>query len=164
MARSRKVALERPLDPGCGTTSRRVRCRERLVLLFQQAVVNAYNSLLGPMLDHDFDGSARFPLSARPRAAGTSLLLAGCHDTSAPAGAQVVELYNGKIDRPGIVGEALSVDELVAAAHGARAAEHPVLAYWDTTVGYTDQGIGDTVYDVGPHGLHGSVRNVPCGR
>ena len=36
-----------------------------------------------------------------------------------------------------------------------------LLAYWDTTAGYTANGIGDRLVDRGPHGLHGRGRNHP---
>ncbi len=35
------------------------------------------------------------------------------------------------------------------------------MAYWDTTEGYTDDGIGDVVRDVGPYGLHANGYNRP---
>ena len=35
------------------------------------------------------------------------------------------------------------------------------IAYWDTTAGYTDAGIGDRVLDTGPHGLHALGVNRP---
>ncbi len=36
-----------------------------------------------------------------------------------------------------------------------------MLAYWDTSLGYTDRGIGDTVIDTGPHHLHAEGVNCP---
>ncbi len=130
------------------------------VRLFQQAVVNAYNSLLAPILPTVWDANEVFAVAVHPVAAQTSLLLAGCHGDAA-AKAQVIEVYNGKIDRPGIVAAALDAEELAASALGQRPARHAVVAYWDTTAGYTDAGIGDVVYDLGPFALNGTGRNRP---
>jgi N,N-dimethylformamidase len=62
--------------------------------------------------------------------------------------------YNGKIDRSGIVGRALSLDEMKALADNGGVIADP-LVFWDTTDGYGPDGIDDVVRDQGPNGLHG---------
>lgn len=157
-----EVALDKPLQAKLWYfVAAAYDAKSGRVRLFQKAVLNAYNSLLAPLLPNTYDASGVMTLAAQPAPAGTSLLLAGSHDTAAPGAVQVKALYNGKIDRPGLVGAALDEDELVACAHGERAAGHPVIAYWDTTAGYTDEGIGDTVYDLGPLAMNGHGRNRP---
>ena len=44
---------------------------------------------------------------------------------------------------------------------GGAPATQAVIAAWDTTAGYGATGIGDTVVDTGPHGLHGEGVNRP---
>ena len=55
----------------------------------------------------------------------------------------------------------LSRDEFDHICSGGKPPENDIVAYWDTTAGYTDTGIGDTVMDVGPHGLHATGINKP---
>ncbi len=129
--------------------------------LYQRAVINAYNSLLAPILDGGYDDSAGFDCSLRPAAAGCSALLAAWHDSAAVRGAQVTALYNGKIDRPGVISGALDDNQLTQLAGGARPATSNVVAYWDTSAGYTAHGIGDEVIDQGPHRLNGHGYNRP---
>ena len=67
--------------------------------------------------------------------------------------------YNGKIDRPRLIGRALSAAEGLAVAWDAMSHERntQVVAAWDFS---RDIG-GDAISDAGPNGLHGRTVNVP---
>ena len=67
--------------------------------------------------------------------------------------------YNGKIDRPCLIGRALSTDERSAMAGGAipHEGDAQVIGAWDFS---RDIG-GSTISDVGPNGLHGRTVNLP---
>jgi len=71
------------------------------------------------------------------------------------------DMYFGKIDRPGVCGRVLSRAELDAIRQGGRPPQDGLVAYWDTTAGYSPQGIGHRVIDTGPHGLHATGVNHP---
>ena len=131
------------------------------VELYQEAVVNAYNSHLSPLLPLDDGTRVAGALALTPQAAGVDLLLAGFHDEHAGHGRVVVGLFNGKLDRPGIQAGALGLAELTRLREGQAPQAASTLAYWDTAAGYSENGIGDRVVDVGPHGLHGLGYNRP---
>jgi N,N-dimethylformamidase len=131
------------------------------VELYQEAVVNAYNSHLSPLLELDDGTRVAGALALTPQAAGVDLLLAGFHDQRAGHGPVVVGLFNGKLDRPGIQAGALGLAELTRLKEGQLPQAASTVAYWDTSAGYTDDGIGDRVVDTGPHGLHGQGYNRP---
>ena len=130
-------------------------------VLFQEPVVNSYNSLLSPMVPYDYACHVKEKLRVVPAGGDVTFLMAGCNDHNEGRGAFVSQIYNGKIDRCGVHGEVLSRDELMAICRGAKPPEAGLLAYWDTTVGYTDKGIGDQVVDTGPHKLHANGVNRP---
>ena len=105
-------------------------------------------------------------LSARlevdPAAADADFLWAATQDRSGERGAFASQLYNGKIDRAGVAGAVLGRDALDRArAAGGAPASDAVIAAWDTTAGYSETGIDDTVVDTGPNGLHGQGVNRP---
>ena len=131
------------------------------VELYQEAVVNAYNSHLSPLLPLDDGTRVAGALALTPQAAGADLLLAGYHDQRAGHGPVVVGLFNGKLDRPGIQAGALGLAELMRLKDGLAPQAAGTVAYWDTSAGYTENGIGDRVVDTGPHGLHGQGYNRP---
>ena len=131
------------------------------VRLHQRAVINAYNSLLAPILPATYDADDDLACAVQAAASATSLLLAASHDASAAPGARISELYNGKIDRPGIAGGVLDDAMLAALAAGERPTNIATIAYWDTTAGYTAHGIGDVVVDSGSRGLNGQGVNRP---
>lgn len=128
--------------------------------LYQEPVVNAYNSLLSRIvpLSHTSHVTAR--VSVVPTCPARSLLFAGFHARGSH-GDCVGGLYNGKIDRAGMQGRVLSRADLDALRDGGEPPPDGRLARWDTTEGYSDRGIGDTVVDTGPHGLHGRGYNRP---
>jgi N,N-dimethylformamidase len=73
-------------------------------------------------------------------------------------------LFNGKIDRSGVYTRALARADIEALAKGADPSQQGLLAYWDPTANLTREGVGDTIPDTGPHGLHmqGVNRPVRC--
>lgn len=127
----------------------------------QIPMVNAYNSLLGPALEHDDEVHTTGSLDAVPAAHGGDLLLAGYEDADPHLGTRVVGLYNGKIDRCGVQAGVMQESLLAELASGGEPPAPDIIARWNTTAGYTDDGIGDVVQDVGPHELHGSGVNRP---
>lgn len=130
--------------------------------LYQEPVVNRYNSLLGKVAPLDYRSHVsevlRFRARNRPE---TPFLIAGSRDWHDLRGDFVSQCYCGKIDRPGMSGRVLSRDELDRIRLGNPPPADGLLAYWDTTAGYTDHGIGDTVIDIGPYRLHAAGYNRP---
>lgn len=64
--------------------------------------------------------------------------------------------YNGRIERPMLIGGALETGEVLRRASGA--AEGAVLAAWD----FARDMSGTAVVDTGPNGLHGTLVNLPA--
>ncbi|MBR1165108.1 N,N-dimethylformamidase beta subunit family domain-containing protein [Bradyrhizobium elkanii] len=130
--------------------------------LYQEGVVNRYNSVLGKVAPLDLSSHVSEIFRFRPKhLADTPFLMAGSRDWHEKRGHFVSQLYCGKIDRPGLFDRVLGRDELDLIRSGHRPPAKGMLAYWDTTHGYTDQGIGDTVTDVGPFNLHAKGYNRP---
>jgi N,N-dimethylformamidase len=130
--------------------------------LYQEPVINRYNSLLSRIVPFEYRSHVSQSLRARPgQLADAEFLIGGAGDRNPARGGFVGQCYSGKIDRCGVHGGALSRAEL----DGVRAGNPPPasgqLAYWDTTAGYTDTGIGDRVIDVGPYKLHADGVNRP---
>lgn len=121
-----------------------------------EPVVNAYNSRLSVIVPELIANEASSTSTVRANPPAQPLLIAGAH-----VGDAVGDLYNGKIDRAGIHARVLSSDELCAIRDGAMPPAAGLLTYWDTTSGYTAQGIGDRLVDRGPHGMHGLGVNRP---
>jgi len=127
--------------------------------LRQIGVQNAWNSHIGPVAPFDHDCHVVETLRCSPAKPDAPFLIAGAHEENAERGRFVSMLFNGKIDRCGMVPRALSPDDMEAIARGEAPADP--LAYWDTTAGYSDRGIGTTIEDTGPHGLHAEGVNRP---
>jgi N,N-dimethylformamidase len=127
--------------------------------LRQISVQNAWNSHIGPVAPFDHNSHVVETLRCKPVVADAPFLIAGAHEENPERGKFVSMLYNGKIDRPGMVGRALSAEEMAQIAKGAPPADP--IAYWDTTEGYDDRGIGPDLLDVGPHKLHAKGVNRP---
>jgi len=134
------------------------------VTVHQRGMVSSYNSLLSPALACDYGGTSQRRVDLSPRNdPETEFLLAGCN-VSGPDGKRAVgELYNGKIDRCGIVSRVLEGDEIGALASDVERGEllERTVAHWDPTVGYGPSGIDDIIRDVGPHQLHAYGHNRP---
>lgn len=130
--------------------------------LYQIGVVNRYNSLIGPVVPADYDSRIIENLCIAPAAPGPDVpfLWAGASEENERRGRFVGMLYSGKIDRAGVAATALPAEAIEALA---RSGEAPAdfLAHWDTTRNYSDSGIGDTIVDIGPHGLHAEGVNRP---
>ena len=98
----------------------------------------------------------------RPALPEDSGFLIGAATERNPArGAFFSQCYNGKIDRCGVQGAALDRAALDAIRDGGPPDAAGVLAYWDTSAGYTERGIGDLVMDTGPQQLHAEGVNRP---
>jgi N,N-dimethylformamidase len=132
----------------------------QLVSLYQEPVINAYNSLLSPIVPLDHACHLTTRVSVVPLRCDSSLLFAGWHELGTH-GDCVGGLYNGKIDRAGLQGRPLQRAELDALRTGSEPPPDGRLARWDPTIGYTDRGIGDRLVDTGPYGLHGTGYNRP---
>jgi N,N-dimethylformamidase len=130
--------------------------------LYQVGVGNRYNGLLGKvaLVDYDFRASATFRTKPE-NLAETPFLMAGSRGRDAQQRDCVSELYWGKIDRCGALDQALEPGELDAIKSGLVPAMESLVAYWDTSKGYTDRGIGDVVVDVGRHKLDARGYNRP---
>ncbi|MBI4695786.1 MAG: LamG domain-containing protein [Gammaproteobacteria bacterium] len=131
------------------------------ISLRQEPVYTAYNSLLSRVAVTDDRVALCVPATSGPAACGGAFLFAGYHDHAPGRGEFVAGLYNGKIDRSGLQGRVLSAEELDAIRAGREPPADHLLARWDTSAGYTDNGIGDIVVDIGPYRCDGLGRNRP---
>lgn len=128
-------------------------------VLFQEPVESRYGNLLSKVVPLDMRSHVAEPLRIQAADAGKGFLWGGAHDHNEGRGDFVGQLYNGKIDRCGIIGRALSREELDALRSDGPPSDS--IAHWDTTAGYTDRGIGDEITDLGPNGLHALGQNRP---
>lgn len=130
--------------------------------IYQEGVLNRYNSLVGKVVPYEFAShvaqSFRFTPLNRPE---TPFLIAGAQDEHVLRGPFVSDLYAGKIDRPAIANRPLARDDFDRLKQGLMPPEGSILAYWDTTAGYTADGIGNEVFDAGPYGLNATGINHP---
>lgn len=130
--------------------------------LYQEAVINRYNSLLSKIVPYDYRSHVTETLRVRPALPEKVGFVIGAATERNPArGAFFSQCYNGKIDRCGVQGAALSRAELDAVRSGGAPEHASVLAYWDTSAGYTERGIADLVVDAGPFRLHAEGVNRP---
>ncbi|GGC77075.1 N,N-dimethylformamidase beta subunit family domain-containing protein [Chelatococcus reniformis] len=128
----------------------------------QESVANRYNGLLGRVAPIDFRSHVAETFRFRPKhLPDTPFLIAGTRDFHEARGHFVSQTYCGKIDRPGVHGRVLGEAEFDAIKGGALPPPDGMVAYWDTTAGYTDRGIGDVVIDAGPHKLDARGYNRP---
>ncbi len=127
------------------------------VSVYQEPVVSAYNGLLSAAFPRDDRSHRTATSTVRPTGSATEFLMAATHHDATV----VRSLYNGKIDRSGIHHRVLSRAELDSMRDGGDPPADARVACWDPTVGYRDDGIGDTVVDTGPNGLHGEGYNRP---
>ncbi|MFM8351443.1 MAG: N,N-dimethylformamidase beta subunit family domain-containing protein, partial [Actinomycetales bacterium] len=134
--------------------------KSRTAVLIQEAVVNPYNGRLGKVAPFDHACVVEQKLRLRPTKASSPFMWAAAQNRAAVRGEFKEFLYNGKIDRAGVIGEALSSSQLKALAGGS-AGTVADLARWDTTAGYGTDGIDDQVVDVSGNGLHGTGVHRP---
>ena len=130
--------------------------------LYQEDAANRYNSLLGKVAGVDFSSHVRETLRFKPiNTPEVPFILAGAQDFHRLRGTFVTQCFNGKLDRPGVCDRVLDRAALDAYRATGLPPSDGVVAFWDTSVGYTDHGIGDEVVDVGPHRLHAVGYNRP---
>jgi N,N-dimethylformamidase len=130
--------------------------------LYQEAVINRYNSLISRIVPYDYRSHVTETLRVRPSLPEHSGFLIGAATERNPArGPFFTQCYNGKIDRCGVQGTALTRAALDVIRDGGTPEAAGVLAYWDTSAGYTERGIGDMVLDTGPSQLHAEGVNRP---
>lgn len=136
--------------------------RTGVATLYQESAGTRYNSLLGKVAGVDFRSHVRETLRFRPlNPPDVPFLLAGAQDWHKLRGHFVTQCLNGKLDRPAVFDRVLSRDELDAFRLSGRPPAVGALATWDTTLGYTDGGIGDTVIDTSAFKLHAEGYNRP---
>ncbi|WP_119273816.1 N,N-dimethylformamidase beta subunit family domain-containing protein [Taklimakanibacter deserti] len=130
--------------------------------IHQESVANRYNSLLGRVAPLDYRSHVSETFRFRQKhLPDTPFLIAGSRDWHKKRGDFVSQTFCGKIDRPGLYERALTREELAVIQSGGTPPAIGLVAYWDTTKGYSDRGIGDDVIDVGPHGLDARGYNRP---
>ena len=130
--------------------------------LYQEGVVNRYNSLLGKVVPYDYRSHTkttfRFKQVNDPQ---TPFIIAGAIDDHELRGKFVSGTYAGKIDRHGVCNEVLSKEELDKICSGEFPDKNSLVAYWDTTEGHTENGISNDVIDTGPNKLNSTGFNHP---
>jgi N,N-dimethylformamidase len=130
--------------------------------LYQEAVLNRYNSLLSKVVPYDYRSHVRETLRVRPTIpADAGFSIAAATERNPARGTFFGQCFNGKIDRCGMQGGALDRAALDRIRAGAAPEAAGIVAYWDTSAGYTERGIGDTVVDTGPNQLHAEGVNRP---
>jgi N,N-dimethylformamidase len=130
--------------------------------LYQEGVLNRYNSLVGKVVPHEFTSHVVQRFRFRPDTkTDLPFIVAGALDEHALRGPFVNDLYAGKIDRPAICSRALNRAEFDICRQGGLPPAEAVLAYWDTSRDYTANGVGHQVTDSGPHRLHARGFNHP---
>jgi N,N-dimethylformamidase len=121
--------------------------------MFQEAVVSPYNGRLGRVAPFDHHAAVEQKLRVKAALPASPFMWAAAHNSASIRGEYKDFLYNGKIDRSGVIGAALSVADLKALKDGTyTGAAH--VAQWDTSAGYGEDGIGDVIVDVSPNALH----------
>ena len=125
-----------------------------MATIYQEPVINRYNSLLSKVAPLDYRSHVRQALRVRPgHPVDGAFLIGGATDRNPARGSFIGQCYSGKIDRCGVHGAALSRASLDELRTGALPPVSGQLTYWDTSAGYTDHGIGDRVLDTGPYRL-----------
>ena len=105
---------------------------------------------LWPVFQIDDTGNTETVLQFEPRLSSkTDLLIA------ASGNHPVFHHYNGKVERPLVVGKALSAKQVAALDQPSK--HEALIAAWDFSQGIDTQRIQDT----GPNALHGELVNVP---
>ncbi len=130
--------------------------------LYQEGVLNRYNSLLGKVVPYDYRSHVKttFRFKQKNRK-DVPFIMSGGYDFHEKRGHFIADQYAGKIDRTGICSKVLSKEELDKICSGEMPEKESILAYWDTSKGYTENGIGNTVFDIGPHKLDAEGFNHP---
>ncbi len=157
--RRTELHLTRRLAPGCWYfVTAAWEAGQGIASLRQIGCISRWNSRIGPVAPYDLDDSVTtvedIAFAASPSA---EFLIAGRRS----AEGNVIGCYNGKIDRIGVQQRALDAVAIAAILAGGVPSPAHSIAYWDTSAGYTQDGIGDVISDVGPHGLDAIGVNRP---
>ncbi len=144
-------AVSASFDPVAGTAR-----------ITQRPVVNATNSLIGPVVPLDVTSVAAATLDVAPRIADAPVLLGawlvGRDGPRLVHGAS----YNGKLDDPRIYGRMLTDADLATLAAGGEPDGKRLLAHWDFAEGIGPDGVPTSdVVDVAG-GLQGTTVNTPA--
>jgi N,N-dimethylformamidase len=133
-----------------------------IATLYQEGVLNRYNSLIGKVVPYDFASHVQttFRFKQKNRQ-DVPFIVGGSLDSHVLRGRFVNDTYAGKIDTFGVCNRVLTREEMDALSRGGRPAEDSIVGLWDTTKGYTDRGISTSVVDAGPHGLTAEGVNHP---
>ncbi len=130
--------------------------------LYQEGVLNRYNSLLGPVVPYTLSSHVRTTFRFRQsNREDVPFLIGGALDHHEARGHFINDMLCGKVDRPFLSDRPLTREELDHCRETGKAPASGLLAYWDTAAGYTDKGIGNTVIDTGPYKLHAEGYNHP---
>ena len=136
-------------DPNSGTA-----------ILHQEAIINPYNGRLGRVAPFDHTCTVEQKLRVKPAFPNSPFMWAAAYNSAAVRGDFKDFVFNGKIDRSGILSTAISASDLPSLRDGNYDSSHSV-AHWDTTAGYGADGISDTVVDTSGNELHGLGVNRP---
>ena len=130
--------------------------------IYQEGVLNRYNSLIGKVVPYKFTSHVSQKFRFKPvHRLETPFIIAGARDEHKLRGPFVSDLFVGKIDRPAICDRTLTRQEFDTLKRGSLPPDDSILAYWDTTAGYSSGGIGQVVIDSGPHKLNARGFNHP---
>lgn len=127
--------------------------------LQSKAVINSTNSLLSPIVVDQTLVSKTTEISSHPQACSSAFYL-GAKRVSSGQPMVMSDHFNGKIDRSGIVADSYDAETVQALHTNSDLAAHSI-SYWDPCSGYTDNGIGDCLEDIGPNKRHGYGFNRP---
>ena len=154
-----ELALTRRLAPGCWyLVTAHWDADQGSAGLRQWGCVDRWNSRIGRVAPYAYDDAADLEggIAFAPSPSG-EFLIAGRR--SAEGG--VIGCYNGKIDRIGVQHRPLDITAIDAMRAGGMPPAADMAAYWDTSAGYSSDGIGDAIRDVGPLGLAAIGVNRP---
>src|SRR5260370_3717295 len=130
--------------------------------IYQEAVINRYNSLLSKVVPYDYQSHVRETLRVRPAMpVETGFVIGAATERSQARGTFFSQCYNGKIDRCGVQGLALDPTALDAIRPGGRPVPGGVVAAWATSAGHSAHGIVDGSVDTGPYELNAEGYNRP---
>ncbi len=125
--------------------------------------INPWNSRISTVVPYNLNSWTEETMRVSMARTGDAaqFQLAGASEENAGRGKYTSLLYNGKIDRAGVYDRALDMAEVEELADGNTPNANGLMAYWDPTQGYTNDGIGDTIFDTGPNELHMHGVNRP---
>ena len=124
------------------------------------AALTVSQDFIGPQFEASTSASATSAVDFTPAMGSAQPLIMAAMPATHPAGGPgASHFFNGKLDRPRLVGRALNMADSVALGWNAmpHKRDTSVVAAWDFS-----REIGDvTVIDAGPNSLHGRVVNLP---